>query len=100
MSQMRTDAAALSAEASNFERISNELQQVIRQVESTGGELAGQWRGQAGDAAQQALVRFQEAGRVQVKALSDISSTIQQAGIQYSTADDEQASSLSSQMNF
>ena len=97
---MRTDSATLSAEASNFDRIANELQQVIRQVESTGGELAGQWRGQAGAAAQQALLRFHEAGQAQIKALGDISTNIGQAGKQYSSADDEQASSLSSQMNF
>lgn len=97
---MKTDSAALRAEASNFDRISNELQQVIRGVESTGGELAGQWRGQAGAAAQQALLRFHEAGQAQIKALGEISNNISAAGIQYSTADDDQASSLSSQMNF
>ncbi|WP_430623699.1 WXG100 family type VII secretion target [Mycolicibacterium sphagni] len=97
---MRTDSAALGAEAANFDRISNELQQVIRGVESTGGELAAQWRGQAGQAAQAALLRFHEAGQAQIKALSDISTSISQAGIQYSSADDEQAGSLSSQMNF
>src|ERR1700728_2895105 len=100
MAEMRTDAAALSAEASNFDRISSELQQVISTVESTGGELASHWRGQAGTAAQQALTRFHEAGQAQIKALSEISSNIHNAGIQYSKADDEQASSLSSQMNF
>jgi WXG100 family type VII secretion target len=100
MAEMRTDAAALSAEASNFDRISSELQQVISTVESTGGELASHWRGQAGQAAQQALGRFHEAGQAQIKALSEISSNIHNAGVQYSKADDEQAGSLSSQMNF
>ena len=97
---MRTDAATLSAEAANFDRISTELKQIIQQVESTAGELAAQWRGQAGTAAQQALVRFHEAGQAQIKALNDISQNISQAGIQYSSADDEQAGALSSQMNF
>ncbi len=100
MAEMRTDAATLSAEAANFDRISNELQQVIRQVDSVGSELASHWRGQAGGAAQQALLRFREAGQAQIKALTDISTNISQAGIQYSSADDEQAGSLSSQMNF
>lgn len=100
MAEMKTDAATLSAEASNFDRISGELQRVIQTVESTGGELAGHWRGQAGTAAQQALQRFHEAGQAQIKALSEISQNIHGAGIQYSSADDEQASSLSSQMNF
>ncbi len=97
---MRTDAATLSAEAANFDRISTELKQVIQQVESTAGELAGHWRGQAGTAAQQALTRFHEAGQAQIKALNDISQNISSAGIQYSSSDDEQAGSLSSQMNF
>jgi WXG100 family type VII secretion target len=69
-------------------------------VESTAGELAAQWRGQAGMSAQQALQRFHEAGQAQVKALTGISESIQGAGIQYTSADEEQASSLSSQMNF
>jgi WXG100 family type VII secretion target len=100
MAEMKTDAATLRAEAANFDRISNELQQVIRGVESTAGELAAQWRGQAGTSAQQALQRFHEAGQAQIKALTDISANIQTAGIQYSTSDEEQASSLTSQMNF
>jgi WXG100 family type VII secretion target len=99
MAEMRTDAATLSAEAQNFDRISGELQRVISQVEQTGGELAGHWLGAAGTAAQNALNRFHEAGQQQIKALSDISTNIHGAGIQYSKADDEQASALSSQMN-
>jgi len=100
MAEMRTSAEALSAEAANFDRIGGEIQQVISSVEGTGGELASHMRGQAGTAAQQALARFHEAGVAQIKALGDISTNISQAGIQYSAADDEQASSLSSQMNF
>lgn len=100
MAEMKTDAAALSAEAANFDRISGELQRVIQTVESTGSELAGHWKGQSGLAAQEALKRFHEAGQAQTKALDDISSNIHQAGIQYSRSDDEQASGLSSQMNF
>jgi WXG100 family type VII secretion target len=100
MAEMRTDSAALSAEAANFDRISSELQRVIAGVEQTGGELASHMQGQAGTAAQQALVRFHEAGQAQIKALGDISQNIHQAGVTYQRADDEQASSLSSQMNF
>ncbi len=96
---MQTDAATLSAEAQNFDGIAGELKAVIQGVESTGAELAGVWQGQAGTAAQQALVRFQAAARAQESQLMDISSNISQAGIQYTSADDEQAGSLSSQMN-
>jgi WXG100 family type VII secretion target len=100
MAEMKTDAATLSAEASNFDRISGELTRVIATVEQTGGELSGHWRGAAGAAAQQALARFHEAGQTQIKALTDIHGNISHAGIQYQSADDEQASSLSSQMDF
>jgi WXG100 family type VII secretion target len=100
MAEMRTDTSTLSAEASNFDRISGELQRVIAGVEATGGELAGHWRGQAGVAAQEALRRFHDAGQAQIKALSDISKQIHDAGVQYSRADDEQASTLSSEMKF
>ncbi len=96
---MQTDAATLSAEAQNFDGIAGELKAVIQGVESTGAELAVVWQGQAGTAAQQALVRFQAAARAQESQLMDISSNISQAGIQYTSADDEQAGSLSSQMN-
>ena len=96
---METDAATLSAEAQNFDGIAGELKAVIQGVESTGAELAGVWKGQAGTAAQQALVRFQEAARAQESQLMEISTNISQAGIQYTSADDEQAGSLSSQMN-
>ncbi|BAX95048.1 ESAT-6-like protein EsxB [Mycobacterium shigaense] len=100
MAEMRTDAATLSAEAANFDRISGELQRVISGVEQTGGELASHMVGQAGTATQQALQRFHEAGTAQIKALGDISHSVSQAGIHYQRADEEQASSLSSQMNF
>ena len=93
MAEMKTDAATLRAEASSFDRISNELQQVMSQVESTGGELAGHMQGAAGQAAQQALARFHEKAQAQVKVLGEITNNINQAGIQYSKADDEQASS-------
>lgn len=96
---MQTDAATLSAEAANFDRIAGELKTLIQGVESTGAELAGVWKGQAGTAAQQALVRFQAAARAQESQLIEISTNISQAGIQYTSADDEQAGSLSSQMN-
>ena len=96
---MQTDAATLSAEAQNFDGIAGELKAVIQGVESTGAELKGAWQGQAGDAAQAALVRFQEAARAQESQLIDISNNISQAGIQYTSSDDEQAGSLSSQMN-
>ncbi len=97
---MKTDAAALRAEAGNFDRISGELRQVMGQVESTGGELVSHWHGAAGTAAQAALARFHEKAQAQAQVLGDIVSNIHSAGIQYSKADDEQSSALSSQMSF
>lgn len=96
---MNTDVAVLAKEAGNFERISGELQSVIAQVESTGSTLASQMVGQAGTAAQAALARFHEAAAKQVQELNDISQNIHQSGAQYTSTDDDQASSLSSAMN-
>ncbi|WP_018602894.1 WXG100 family type VII secretion target [Mycobacterium sp. 155] len=96
---MNTDVAVLAKEAGNFERISGELQSVIAQVESTGSMLASQMVGQAGTAAQAALARFHEAAARQVQELNDISQNIHQSGVQYSSTDDDQASSLSAAMN-
>jgi WXG100 family type VII secretion target len=99
MAQMNTDAAVLAKEAANFERISGELKAVIAQVESTAGSLAGQWHGQAGAAAQAALVRFHEAAARQVQELTDISANIHTSGIQYTSTDEDQSSTLASAMN-
>lgn len=96
---MNTDAAVLAKEASNFERISGELKGVIAHVESVAGSLAGQWHGQAGTAAQAALVRFQEAANQQIQELNDISTNIHTAGAHYTSTDEEQQGSLSSAMN-
>ena len=75
----------------NFERISGELKGVIAQVESTAGSLAGQWHGQAGTAAQAALLRFHEAAARQVQELNDISSNIHTSGVQYTSTDEDQS---------
>ena len=69
MAQMNTDAAVLAKEAANFERISGELKGVIAHVESTAGTLAAQMVGQAGTAAQAALVRYNEAAARQIQEL-------------------------------
>jgi WXG100 family type VII secretion target len=99
MAQMNTDAAVLAREAGNFERISGELKGVISAVESTAGSLAGQWHGQAGQAAQAALMRFQEAANRQIQELNDISNNIQTAGVHYTSTDEDQSSSLQSAMH-
>jgi WXG100 family type VII secretion target len=98
MAQMQTDAAVLAKEASNFERISGELKGVIAHVESVAGSLAPQFQGQAGSAAQAALMRFQEAANQQIQELNDISTNIHTAGAHYTSTDEEQSSSLSHAM--
>ncbi|MBJ7463833.1 MAG: WXG100 family type VII secretion target [Mycolicibacterium sp.] len=99
MAQMNTDAAVLAKEAANFERISGELKGVMAQVEMTAGMLQAQMVGQAGTAAQAAMLRFREAADRQTQELADITSNIQTAGMQYTTTDDDQAATLSSAMN-
>ncbi len=96
---MNTDIAVLAKEASNFERISGELQAVKAQVESTAGSLVPQWRGLAGEAAQAALMRYQEAALAQVQALNDISANIHTSGTQYGSTDEDQQSTLTSAMH-
>ncbi|WP_422743677.1 WXG100 family type VII secretion target [Mycobacterium sp. WMMD1722] len=96
---MNTDIAVLAKEASNFERISGELQGVRAQVESTAGGLTAIWQGQAGTAVQAALLRYQEAAQAQVQALNDISSNIAISGTQYGSTDDDQAAAIAGNMN-
>jgi ESAT-6 family protein len=96
---MNTDVAVLAKEAANFGRISGELTVVIAQVEATAGALASQMVGQAGTAAQAALLRFHEAAARQVQELNDITRNIQTSGTQYTSADDDNAATLSSAMN-
>ncbi|WP_102144065.1 WXG100 family type VII secretion target [Mycobacterium hubeiense] len=99
MAQMNTDAAVLAKEAANFERISGELKSVIAQVEATASGLMPQWQGQAGQAAQAAFLRFQEAADRQVQELNDISTNIHSSGMQYTSTDEDQSGALSSAMN-
>jgi WXG100 family type VII secretion target len=96
---MNTDAAVLAKEAANFERISGELTAVIGQVESTAGALASQMVGQAGTAAQAALMRFHEAAARQTQELNDISANIHTSGTQYTSTDDDQAGAFAQAMN-
>ncbi len=99
MPQMNTDGAVLAKEASNFERISGELRGVIAHVESTAAALQSQWQGQAGSAAQAAVIRFHEAAARQVQELNDISVNIHTSGMRYSATDEDQSAALSSAMN-
>ena len=100
MSEMRTEAATLNAEAQNFDRIAQDLGKEKQTVDSTGSSLAGTWQGQAATAATAALVRFDEAVQAQITELNGIVDNLNKAGAQYTKADDEAQQSLSSKMNF
>lgn len=91
---MNTDVAVLAKEAANFERIGGELRAVIGQVESTAGALQPNFVGEAGTAAQQALIRFHEAAMRQINELNDISANIHTAGAQYGSTDEDQAGNI------
>ena len=95
---MKTSKDALSKEAASFDTISTQLQQSIAHVEDAGAALKMQMVGQAGTVLQQKLDDFKAAGDAQVQALQTISQTIHDAGVRYEKADEEQASSLASQM--
>lgn len=96
---LHTDIAVLAKEAGNFERISGELKGVIARVESTASSLMPQWQGLAGQAAQAAFVRYQEAAARQIQELNDISANIHTSGMHYGSTDEDQNSVLSSAMN-
>ena len=99
MTSKNTDAEVLASEAANFDRIAGELTGVKTHVDAVAGQLATHMQSeQAGAAAQAALARFDEAMTQQLKELADISANIQTAGVQYTAADADAGSSLSSQM--
>jgi WXG100 family type VII secretion target len=100
MPQMNADAAVLAKEASNFERIADELKAVIGAVDMTANTLKAQWTGQAGMAAQTALQRFDAAAATQIRELNDISTNVHTSGSNYTSTDDDQAGNLAHLMQF
>jgi WXG100 family type VII secretion target len=59
-----------------------------------------QWRGQAGQAAQAAFLRYQEAADRQIQELTDISTNIHSSGMQYTSTDEDQTAAVAQSMNF
>jgi WXG100 family type VII secretion target len=96
---METDAAVLAKEASNFERISGELQAIMGAVDATAGGLKAAWQGEAGGAGQAALLRYQEAAQTQRTLLDEISMNIHGSGVDYTATDTDQASVVQTAMN-
>lgn len=100
--EVTTDAQALQTAADEFKGIAGDLDNVIKQAESIAGGLADSWEGVAKQAAIKALDNFREAGTASNKALDGISESVQNAGIQYTQADQQQADEVAAaaaQMN-
>ncbi|ACC38664.1 WXG100 family type VII secretion target [Mycobacterium marinum] len=100
MAEMKTDAATLTGQAHQFERIADDLKASIRRVETTAAGLLLAWRGDAGHAAQAAIALFHQAATQQVKKLNEISTKIWTAAQDYTDTDDHETGLLSNQMNF
>jgi WXG100 family type VII secretion target len=76
--------------------ISDALKGVMGHVDQTAVGLSGSWEGVSAAAAQEALVRYQEAAQVQKNLLDDIAENIQAGGVKYDSADTDGASLMQS----
>ena len=96
---MEADTPQLVIEAGNFDRISGDLTAVLGSVQGTAEvlkvDLAG---GSSGPAVQAALTRFSEAAHQQIQLLNEISENIHTSGIEYDTADQQNADALAAEI--
>ena len=67
---MKTDRAASAADAANFDRLTSEIAQVFRQIETTGSEIAVHLRGQAGTQVNSSLQRTSDNMRAALRELN------------------------------
>ncbi|MBB2988951.1 WXG100 family type VII secretion target [Mycolicibacterium iranicum] len=96
---MEADTPQLITEAGNFDRISGDLTAILGAVEGTASVLSADLQGEAaGPAVQAALQRFSEASRQQIDLLTQISENIHTSGIDYDSADQQNADALAAQM--
>ncbi len=98
MAGMETDAAVLAREASNFERISGELEAIMRHVDAAAAGLKASWRGDSSGASQMAFLRYNEAATTQRTLLDEISMNIHDSGIDYTATDTDQAAVVQAAM--
>lgn len=91
---LNTDPAILTKEAGNFHDMSSELTTITGGVNQTAGGLATSWQGAAGSAAQDALMRFNEAASSLQTQLASIADTLHQSGAQYVSTDDDATSAV------
>ncbi|VEG50970.1 WXG repeat protein [Mycolicibacterium aurum] len=92
---MEADTPQLAVEAGNFDRISGDLTSILGAVEGTASALSMDLQGEAaGPAVQAALQRFSEASRQQITLLDQISENIHSSGIDYDSADAQNADAV------
>jgi len=96
---MEADTPQLIIEAGNFDRISGDLTGILGAVEGAASVLSIDLQGEAaGPAVQAALQRFSEASKQQVQLLTEISENIHTSGIDYDSADTQNADALAAEM--
>jgi WXG100 family type VII secretion target len=97
--QMFTDAATLKAKAAEFEDVAGQLTQQIQAVQNTAHAMKTHLQGDAGTAGQGALERFDQSANEQQKAITAIHEALKAAGLEYESAESQNASALQGQMN-
>lgn len=85
--KMYTDEAGMIKAASDYDRISGDLTSRLRAIEHEAEALVPTLRGQTGDAAQGAAVRYSEAANAEIAELTQISQDIHTSGLRYGDVD-------------
>ena len=85
---MKTDRAASAADAANFDRLTSEIAQVFRQIETTGSEIAVHLRGQAGTQVNGSLQRTSDNMRAALRELNGALEAIS-ASAQYNSPNEQ-----------
>ncbi|BBX30651.1 hypothetical protein A5768_08105 [Mycolicibacterium fortuitum] len=90
MSQpMHTDEEGMAAAASDYDRISGELQGRLRAIEAEADSLVPTLQGQTGTAAQASAARYSEAANAEIVELTSISERIHSSGLRYGDTDSD-----------
>lgn len=96
---LEADVASLTTEAGTFDRIAGDLTGVRAHVETISAAAAVNLNSPAaGQALQQALVRYHEASDQQIRLLTDISENIHTSGIDYDRTDADNSSNVTAAM--
>lgn len=84
---MHTDEAGMIKAASDYDRIAGDLTSRLKQIEAEAEALVPTLRGQTGDAAQAASIRYSEAAHAEITELGAISQDIHSSGLRYGDVD-------------